>query len=155
MTAAQSSNGVKILIADDSSGDRAAARAILTEAGFVVVEATDGQQVLEIFNRERPALVMLDVVMPKIGGLEVCRILKAKANGFLPVLMASTRNSVNARVEGLRSGADDYLGKPYNCGRASTCCCGRGRSSRSERARRGTVRGRVRSSSAGRNFAAA
>lgn len=111
---AQSSNGVKILIADDSSGDRAAARAILTEAGFVVVEATDGQQVLEIFNRERPALVMLDVVMPKIGGLEVCRILKAKANGFLPVLMASTRNSVNARVEGLRSGADDYLGKPYN-----------------------------------------
>lgn len=114
MTAVQSSTGVKILIADDTAGDRATARSILTEAGFVVVEATDGQQVLEIFNRERPALVMLDVVMPKIGGLEVCRILKAKASGFLPVLMVSTRNSVNARVEGLRSGADDYLGKPYN-----------------------------------------
>ena len=111
---ALSSTGVKILVADDSAGDRAAARAILTESGFTVVEATDGQQVLEIFSRERPALVMLDVVMPKIGGLEVCRILKAKASGFLPVLMASTRNSVNARVEGLRSGADDYLGKPYN-----------------------------------------
>ena len=114
MTAAQSSSGVKILIADDSPGDRATARSVLTEAGFLVVEATDGQQVLELFNRERPALVMLDVVMPKIGGLEVCRILKAKASGFLPVLMVSTRNSVNARVEGLRSGADDYLGKPYN-----------------------------------------
>jgi two-component system cell cycle response regulator len=114
VTAVQSSTGVKILIADDTAGDRATARSILTEAGFVVVEATDGQQVLEIFNRERPALVMLDVVMPKIGGLEVCRILKAKASGFLPVLMVSTRNSVNARVEGLRSGADDYLGKPYN-----------------------------------------
>lgn len=107
------SSGVKILIADDSASDRATARAILTEAGFAVVEAGDGPQVLEIFNRERPAMVILDVVMPKIGGLEVCRILKAKASGFLPVLMVSTRNSVGARVEGLRSGADDYLGKPY------------------------------------------
>lgn len=106
--------GVKILIADDSSSDRAAARGFLSEAGYSVVEASDGQQVLDVFQRERPALVMLDVVMPKIGGLEVCRILKAKAIGYLPVLMVSTRNSVNARVEGLRSGADDYLGKPYN-----------------------------------------
>lgn len=106
--------GVKILIADDSASDRAAARGILSDAGYTVVEATDGQQVLEAFNRERPALVLLDVVMPRIGGLEVCRILKAKAPGYLPVLMVSTRNSVNARVEGLRSGADDYLGKPYD-----------------------------------------
>ncbi len=105
--------GLKILIADDSASDRAAARGILGDAGYSVVEATDGQQVLELYSRERPALVVLDVVMPKIGGLEVCRILKAKAAGYLPVLMVSTRNSVNARVEGLRSGADDYLGKPY------------------------------------------
>lgn len=108
------SPGVKILIADDSTSDRAVARGILHEAGYSVVEASDGQQVLDVFQRERPALVLLDVVMPKIGGLEVCRILKAKASGYLPVLMVSTRNSVNARVEGLRSGADDYLGKPYN-----------------------------------------
>ncbi|MBL9106449.1 MAG: response regulator [Myxococcales bacterium] len=105
---------VKILVADDSSSDRAAARGILADAGYTVCEAGDGQQVLEVFNKERPGLVVLDVVMPRIGGLEVCRILKAKAPGYLPVLMVSTRNSVNARVEGLRSGADDYLGKPYN-----------------------------------------
>jgi len=109
-----SSGPVKILIADDSSSDRAAARGILIDAGYVVCEAGDGQQVLEVFSRERPGLVVLDVVMPRIGGLEVCRILKAKAGGYLPVLMVSTRNTVNARVEGLRSGADDYLGKPYN-----------------------------------------
>jgi two-component system, cell cycle response regulator len=108
------SPAVKILVADDSSSDRAAARGILMDAGYSVCEAGDGQQVLEVFNRERPGLVVLDVVMPRIGGLEVCRILKAKAVGYLPVLMVSTRNSVNARVEGLRSGADDYLGKPYN-----------------------------------------
>jgi diguanylate cyclase (GGDEF)-like protein len=105
---------VKILIADDSSSDRGAARGILVDAGYSVCEAGDGQQVLEVFTRERPGLVVLDVVMPRIGGLEVCRILKAKAGGYLPVLMVSTRNTVNARVEGLRSGADDYLGKPYN-----------------------------------------
>jgi two-component system cell cycle response regulator len=53
--------------------------------------------------------------MPRLTGLETCRILKAKAGGnYLPVIMVSTRNSVNARVEGLRSGADDYLGKPYD-----------------------------------------
>ena len=105
----------KILVADDSSVERAAARSALEEAGYAVMEAVDGQQALEVFARERPDLVMLDVVMPRLTGLETCRILKAKAGGnYLPVIMVSTRNSVNARVEGLRSGADDYLGKPYD-----------------------------------------
>lgn len=59
--------------------------------------------------------MLLDVVMPRLTGLETCRILKAKSQStYLPVIMLSTRNSVNARVEGLRSGADDYLGKPYD-----------------------------------------
>lgn len=80
-----------------------------------MVEAIDGQQALEVFARERPDLVLLDVVMPRLTGLETCRILKAKTQAtYLPVIMVSTRNSVNARVEGLRSGADDYLGKPYD-----------------------------------------
>jgi two-component system cell cycle response regulator len=105
----------KILVADDSESDRAAARDALSAAGHTVVEATDGQQALEIFARDRPDLVMLDVVMPRMSGLETCRILKAKTqHTYLPVIMVSTRNSVNARVEGLRSGADDYLGKPYD-----------------------------------------
>lgn len=105
----------KILVADDSSVERAAARTALEEAGYAVMEAVDGQQALEVFARDRPDLVMLDVVMPRLTGLETCRILKAKAGAnYLPVIMVSTRNSVNARVEGLRSGADDYLGKPYD-----------------------------------------
>jgi len=105
----------KILVADDSSVERAAARTALEDAGYAVMEAIDGQQALEVFARDRPDLVMLDVVMPRLTGLETCRILKAKAgSNYLPVIMVSTRNSVNARVEGLRSGADDYLGKPYD-----------------------------------------
>jgi diguanylate cyclase (GGDEF)-like protein len=105
----------KVLVADDSEAERAAARQALLAAGYDVVEAVDGQHALEVFARERPDLVLLDVVMPRLTGLETCRILKAKTQStYLPVIMVSTRNSVNARVEGLRSGADDYLGKPYD-----------------------------------------
>jgi two-component system, cell cycle response regulator len=105
----------KVLVADDSDVERASARQALTDAGYEVIEAVDGQHALEVFARERPDLVLLDVVMPRLTGLETCRILKAKTQAsYLPVIMVSTRNSVNARVEGLRSGADDYLGKPYD-----------------------------------------
>ncbi len=105
----------KILVADDSDAERESARDALVAAGYEVVEAADGQQALEVYARERPQLVMLDVVMPRLTGLETCRILKAKTQAsYLPVIMVSTRNSVNARVEGLRSGADDYVGKPYD-----------------------------------------
>jgi diguanylate cyclase (GGDEF)-like protein len=114
--AAPSTQGTaKVLVADDSEVERATARAALTAAGYEVVEALDGQHALEVFARERPDLVMLDVVMPRLTGLETCRIIKAKTQAnYLPVIMVSTRNSVNARVEGLRTGADDYLGKPYD-----------------------------------------
>jgi len=104
-----------ILVADDSAGDRSVARTILEGAGYTVLEARDGNQALEVARASRPDLVILDVVMPRIGGLETCRILKAQGEGeYLPVLMVSTRSSVSARVDGLRSGADDYLGKPYD-----------------------------------------
>lgn len=112
---ASPTSAVKVLVADDSEAERQAARTTLRAAGYSVVEAFDGQHALEVFARERPDLVLLDVVMPRLTGLETCRILKAKTqSSYLPVIMLSTRNSVNARVEGLRSGADDYLGKPYD-----------------------------------------
>ena len=105
----------KILVADDSELERQNARNALESEGYEVIEAPDGQAALELFIKEGPDLVMLDVVMPRLTGLETCRIIKAKAQGnYLPVIMLSSRNSVNARVEGLRSGADDYLGKPYD-----------------------------------------
>lgn len=105
----------KILVADDSASERAYARSALESAGYEVVEVHDGQAALEMYATQAPDLVMLDVVMPRLTGLETCRILKAKAQRtYLPVIMLSSRNTVNARVEGLRSGADDYLGKPYD-----------------------------------------
>jgi diguanylate cyclase (GGDEF)-like protein len=105
----------KVLVADDSEVDRIAARDALCDGGYAVVEAADGQEALQVCAKEQPDLVMLDVVMPRLTGLETCRILKAKAQAdYLPVIMVSKRNSANARVEGLRSGADDYLDKPFD-----------------------------------------
>ena len=105
----------RILLVEDNIVNQKVALGFLKRMGLNADVAVDGQQALEVFTRERPDLVMLDVVMPRLTGLETCRILKAKAGGnYLPVIMVSTRNSVNARVEGLRSGADDYLGKPYD-----------------------------------------
>lgn len=107
----------KILVVDDSAAEREAAQSALADRGYTVLIAEDGQRGLEVALREKPDLVLLDVVMPRLSGLEVCRILKAKAKAsgrFLPIMMLSTRNSANARVEGLKSGADDYLGKPYD-----------------------------------------
>jgi len=115
MTAGALTARSKVLVADDAEVDRSTAQATLAAAGYEVVEAVDGQHALEVFARERPELVLLDVVMPRLTGVEVCRILKAKTpTTYLPVILVSTRNSVNARVEGLRAGADDYLGKPYD-----------------------------------------
>ncbi len=105
---------IKILVADDSQSDRTVARAVLQSVGYEIVEATDGQQALDVFERERPAVVVIDVVMPRLGGLETCRLLKSRTNRYLPVLMVSSRNSVQDRVNGLRAGADDFIGKPYD-----------------------------------------
>ncbi|TPV96109.1 MAG: response regulator [Myxococcales bacterium FL481] len=110
-------HAAKILVIDDSLAERECAQSALCGEGYAVLTADDGQSGLELALGEEPDLVLLDVVMPRLNGLEVCRILKAKAKSrgrYLPIIMLSTRNSANARVEGLRSGADDYLGKPYD-----------------------------------------
>ena len=78
-----------------------------------IVEATDGQQALDVFERERPAVVVIDVVMPRLGGLETCRLLKSRTNRYLPVLMVSSRNSVQDRVNGLRAVSEAFEASEY------------------------------------------
>ncbi|NVB43894.1 diguanylate cyclase [Pseudenhygromyxa sp. WMMC2535] len=111
-----------------------------------MAEAVDGQQALEVFARERPDLVLLDVVMPRLTGLETCRILKAKAQGnYLPVIMVSTRNSVNARVEGCEAAPTTTWASPTtpkSCAPGSRRCCARARSSPSGRRPRAATRSR-------------
>ena len=109
---AQSTSGLKILIADDSPSDRATARAILSEAGFGVVEATDGQQVLELFSRERPALVMLDVVMPKMSGPDLAERLAAIRPGMRTLFMSGYNRGHLVPAEDEKRGIA-FLEKPF------------------------------------------
>jgi DNA-binding response OmpR family regulator len=84
----------------------------LTRHGYEVSQATTGRQALEVARRERPDLVVLDVMLPGIDGFEVCRILRQESN--VPILMLTARDEVIDRVVGLEMGADDYMTKPFS-----------------------------------------
>jgi len=79
--------------------------------GFEVERAVDGREALDAFNRQRPDLVVLDLNLPVVDGMEVCREIRRCAD--TPILMLTARSDVDQRVEGLDAGADDYLPKPF------------------------------------------
>lgn len=100
------------MVVDDEQAVRDSLRRSLGFNGYEVSQASDGAEALELIRAERPELVILDVMMPKIDGLEVCRQLRS--TGYeRPVLMLTARDGVSDRVAGLDAGADDYLPKPF------------------------------------------
>jgi DNA-binding response OmpR family regulator len=103
----------RILVIDDEPKIVDFIRRGLTYEGYAVDVAYDGQSGLDQAGREPPDLVMLDVMMPGLDGLEVCRQLRASPNGDVPILMLTAKDAVPDRVAGLDAGADDYLVKPF------------------------------------------
>ncbi|ACB73897.1 two component transcriptional regulator, winged helix family [Opitutus terrae PB90-1] len=103
----------RILIVDDDPMVRAVVGSCLVRQGYRVLEAADGEQAMERIVREKPALVVLDIEMPRVGGLAVLSRLRESGN-LTPVLIVSSRSHVDDRVNGLSLGADDYLTKPFN-----------------------------------------
>jgi len=103
---------MRILIVDDEPAVRESLRRSLAFNGFTVDTANDGAAALAAITTERPDAVILDVMMPKLDGLETCRRLRA-AGDDIPVLMLTARDEVSDRVAGLDAGADDYLAKPF------------------------------------------
>jgi diguanylate cyclase (GGDEF)-like protein len=104
----------RIVVADDDRLTREALAAILRTAGHTVDLVEDGQEAIERVGAGGVDLVLLDIVMPRLGGLEACRLLKSvTADGFLPVVLVTVRTDTASRVEGLRIGADDYVCKPF------------------------------------------
>ncbi|NYI03191.1 response regulator transcription factor [Allostreptomyces psammosilenae] len=101
-----------ILVVDDEPAVRDALQAGLEFEGYRVVTAPDGVAALERVASERPGLVVLDVLMPRMDGLTACRRLRAHGD-HVPVLMLTARDAVGDRVTGLDAGADDYLVKPF------------------------------------------
>jgi two-component system response regulator MprA len=103
---------VRILVVDDDRAVRESLRRSLSFNGYSVELAHDGVEALELIARDRPDALVLDVMMPRLDGLEVCRQLRSTGDD-LPVLVLTARDSVSERVAGLDAGADDYLPKPF------------------------------------------
>jgi two-component system KDP operon response regulator KdpE len=100
-----------ILVVDDEPQIRRVMRATLTAQGYAIVEARDGQEALEKLRSERPDLVILDMNMPVLDGLETCRAIRAGSN--VPVIMLTVRSAEKDKVRALDAGADDYVVKPF------------------------------------------
>jgi len=103
---------VRILVVDDDGPVRESLRRSLSFNGYDVELAGDGLEALQAVADQRPDAIVLDVMMPRMDGLETCRRLRA-AGDDLPVLMLTAREMVSDRVAGLDAGADDYLAKPF------------------------------------------
>jgi len=103
---------MRILVVDDEPALRQAVKRALGFEGYDVTFATDGLEALDVLATERVDAIVLDVLMPRLDGLEVCRRLR-RSGDMTPVLMLTARSPVEARVEGLDAGADDYLPKPF------------------------------------------
>mgnify|MGYP000159067851 CR=1 FL=1 len=101
-----------ILVVDDEKNIVELARLYLEDAGYVVESAYDGAEALAKIRSLRPALVVLDLMLPKIDGWEVCR--RVRATSDVPIIMLTARSEDVDKIVGLELGADDYLTKPFN-----------------------------------------
>jgi DNA-binding response OmpR family regulator len=105
----------RILLVDDSETSLMMARMILSKANYDILVAKDGQQGVDAALRERPDLVLLDVVMPRMNGFEACAALKARPETQgIPVIMVTTRGEGESVESGFSAGAADYVTKPVN-----------------------------------------
>jgi two-component system, OmpR family, KDP operon response regulator KdpE len=103
-----------ILVVDDEPQIRRVLRATLSRNGYEVIEAQSGQEAVEMVVTERPELILLDVNMPGMNGLEACNKIRMSFDG--PIIMVTVRNSERDKIAALDAGADDYVVKPFAIG---------------------------------------
>ena len=102
----------RILIVDDEPQIRRVMRTTLVARGYMVSTARNGEEALDKVREERFDLVLLDIHMPGIGGMEACRIIRSQSD--IPIVILSIRNAEKEKVEALDAGADDYVTKPFS-----------------------------------------
>lgn len=100
-----------VLLIEDQEADRRLVTTALEKDGYNVIQASSGEAGLELLQQKQPDLVLLDLVLPGVDGLEVCRQIRARTN--IPVIMVTGRDEEIDKVVGLELGADDYVTKPY------------------------------------------
>jgi two-component system response regulator MprA len=103
---------MRVFVVDDEPAVRESLERVLLHAGFEVAVAADGQEAMRRLAAVRPDAVLLDVLMPQLDGLQMCRRMRGTGDRT-PVLMLTARDAVGDRVAGLEAGADDYLAKPF------------------------------------------
>jgi CheY-like chemotaxis protein len=108
--------GKKILLVDDSCTARLVNRMIFSQkSNYTLISAVDGKEAVERAREEKPDLILMDIVMPRMTGLEACRALKKdQATSKIPVILLTTRGEEQYVQEGYASGCSDYLTKPVN-----------------------------------------
>ena len=107
--------GQKVLVVDDSWTELTMMVTPLRNSGFEVVTAVDGDEAIEKVIKERPHCIVLDVVLPKQNGFQLCRKLKSwDASRHIPIILLTSKNTALDRAWGLRQGADIYMTKPFN-----------------------------------------
>lgn len=104
---------MKILIADDERDICEAVRKIVERAGHTCFAVLDGALAMETFERERPDVVILDVMMPEVNGFELCRQLRER-DARVPIIMLSAKSDIVDKGVGFAAGCDDYIAKPFN-----------------------------------------
>lgn len=104
-------NAATILVVDDEPQIRRVLRATLSSRGYVIIDAKTGEEAIELVRKDKPDLVLLDVNMPGMGGLEACREIRRGSNS--PIIMLTVRNAERDKVAALDAGADDYVVKPF------------------------------------------
>ena len=104
--------GKKILLVDDEAKVRELIRAYLEKDGYEVVVATDGKSAIDEAHRAKPDLILLDLGLPEINGLDVCRMIRSRSN--VPIIMLTARVEETDKIIGLEIGADDYITKPFS-----------------------------------------
>ncbi len=105
----------KILVVEDEPDIRKLVQYNLTQERFSVLEAEDGEQALKLLQHEKPSLVILDLMLPGLSGMEVCKLLRQRSDtARLPILMLTAKAGEADRIVGLEMGADDYLAKPFS-----------------------------------------
>lgn len=102
----------KILVVDDEAQITELITSYLEREGYQVATAADGEEALEVYRKEQPDLILLDLMLPKLNGYEVCREIRAESR--VPIIMLTARDEEPDKIVGLELGADDYITKPFS-----------------------------------------
>ena len=119
MQGCMNKHGATILVVDDEQEVVRALRRSLSAHGYMVLVATSGEEAMEVVSQKRPDLLLLDLLLPGMSGLEVCRKIRESSN--VPIIVLSVKDSERDKVEALDLGADDYVAKPFGINEVLAC----------------------------------